>query len=121
MKFLKYISIFLVIALASTNVLAQSNGELDRFGNEELSTKNVIKLYPNPSVDYLEVKINNSTIENASITVHSIIGNVVNVEIEKLANDEFRVRVEDLAPGYYLLAVKDDQNIFKETYKFIKR
>ncbi|MEQ8926794.1 MAG: T9SS type A sorting domain-containing protein [Fulvivirga sp.] len=120
MKFLKYISIILVIALASADCFAQS-GELNRFRNESLSVTNEIKLFPNPSVDFLEVKIDNSTLENVSFTVHNIIGNIVNVEVEKVSDDKFRLRVEDLSPGYYLLAIKDEQNVFKETYKFLKR
>ncbi len=111
----------MIITITSVESFSQTNGELDRFGSEGLSQKNVIKLFPNPSVDFLEVRINNSTIENASFTVHNIIGNVVEVEIDQTSENQFRLRVEDLAPGYYLLAIKDDQNLFKETYKFLKR
>lgn len=121
MKFLKYISILFIVVLVSAQGFAQGSGELDRFENESLSIKNEVKLFPNPSVDYLEVRINNSTIENATFTVHNIIGNIVKVEIEHVAESEYRLRVEDLAPGYYLLAIKDDQSLFKETYKFLKR
>lgn len=121
MKYIKNISIFILIILASVKGYSQGSGELNRFGNESLSIKNEVKLFPNPSVDYLEVRINNATIENATFTVHNIIGNIVEVDIENVGESEYRLRVKDLAPGYYLLAIKDDQNLFKETYKFLKR
>ncbi len=110
-----------MVSMVQISFAQSSTRELDRFSNESLETKNEVKIFPNPSTDYLEVKIVNSTLENASFTVHNIIGNVVNTEIEPIGENEFRIRVKDLAPGYYLLAIKDDKNIFKETYKFLKR
>ncbi len=121
MKFWKYIGMVLLMASASLKVYAQTSGELNRFSNESLSAKNEVRLFPNPTIDYLEVKINNATIEHANFTVHNIIGNVIRVEVEEMADNQYRLRVEDLAPGYYLLAIKDDNNVFKETYKFLKR
>jgi hypothetical protein len=32
-----------------------------------------------------------------------------------------RLKVKDLATGYYLVAVRDEQLQFKATYKFLKR
>jgi hypothetical protein len=32
-----------------------------------------------------------------------------------------RLKVKDFAPGYYLIAVRDEQLQFKATYKFLKR
>lgn len=121
MKTVKNIVVILILVLTGINGFAQSSGELNRFSNESLTSKNEVKLFPNPSVDFLEVRIDNSTFENATFTVHNIIGNVIKVEVEQVADNEYRLRVKDLAPGYYLLAIKDDQNVFKETYKFLKR
>ena len=120
MKNIKYITLILLIAFGASNLFAQS-GELNRFSNEKLSIKNEVKIFPNPSVDYVQLKIENSDLENLSFTVHNIIGNTVNVDIQKLGDNEFRFRVEDLPAGYYLIAIKDDKNVFKETYKFLKR
>lgn len=100
---------------------AQSTGELNRFSNESLEEVNKVRLFPNPSVDFLEVRIENSTLESASFTVHNIIGNEIKVDIQLVAENEYRINVKDLPAGYYLLAIKDDQNVFKETYKFLKR
>lgn len=121
MKFAKYLLITLLIAGVGQVSFAQNTGELNRFSNESLSVKNEVKLFPNPTTDYLEIKINNATFENATLTVHNIIGNTVEVETELVGENNYRIRVKDLAPGYYLLAIKDENNVFKETYKFLKR
>lgn len=121
MKLWKYIGLMFVMAVASLQGYAQTSGELNRFSNESLTSVNEVRLFPNPTIDYLEVEINNPTIEHANFTVHNIIGNVINVEVVELSDNQYRLKVEGLAPGYYLLAIKDDRNIFKETYKFLKR
>lgn len=59
--------------------------------------------------------------EKVSLTVHSIIGNKLDVETEVVSEHVVRVRVKDLASGYYLLAVKDEDSNFRGTYKFLKR
>ncbi len=121
MKKFKYIFTLVIIAVCAQFTFAQNTGELRRFSDESLTVKNEVKLYPNPSVDYLEVRINNSTLTNATFTVHNIIGNVVEAEIETVGEGQYRIKVENLAPGYYLLAIRDDGNFFKETYKFLKK
>ncbi|MBL6447132.1 T9SS type A sorting domain-containing protein [Fulvivirga sp. 29W222] len=111
----------LILTFSGSSLLAQ-NGEIDRFKDTSLERKiNEVRMFPNPTADYLSVKINNSTLEEASFTVHNIIGNVVDVPVEIMGKNEYRFRVKDLAPGYYLLAIRDDQGYFKETYKFLKR
>lgn len=111
----------LILTFSGTSLFAQ-NGEIDRFKQTSLEKKiNEVKMFPNPTEDFLSVKINNSTLVEANFTVHNIIGNVIDVPIETVGKDEYRIRVKDLAPGYYLLAIRDHQGYFKETYKFLKR
>jgi hypothetical protein len=117
----KYVLILSLIIGIGNYSFAQTTPELNRFNNESLTVRNQVKLFPNPSVDFLEIKINNATFANATFTVHNIIGNIVEAEIENVGQNQYRIKVKDLAPGYYLLAIKDDQQIFKETYKFLKR
>lgn len=111
----------LILTFNGTSLFAQS-GEIDRFKDSSLEKKlNEVRMFPNPTADYLSVKINNSTLAETSFAVHNIIGNVIDVPVEIVAKNEYRLRVKDLAPGYYLLAIRDDQGYFKETYKFLKR
>ncbi|UII21279.1 T9SS type A sorting domain-containing protein [Fulvivirga ligni] len=111
----------LSMLLGASSAFAQ-NVEMNRFNKASLEVKkNEIKLFPNPTISYLNVKIENSNLKSASFTVHNIIGNVVEVPIEKIEENNYRVKVEDLAPGYYFLAIRDKEGHFKETFKFLKR
>jgi len=121
MKIFRLAIILLMVALIGAPSLAQSVGELDRFEGEQLEKRNEVKLFPNPTVDYLNVHIANSDLSDVKFTVHNIIGNTVEVAIEKVDESNFKVKVEDLPTGYYLLAIKDKNNHFRETYKFLKR
>ncbi len=121
MKILKITILSALLALLAAPAFAQSIGELDRFSNEVLESRNEVKLFPNPSVEYLNVTIANSDLENVTFTVHNIIGNVVEVEVEEVGPSDYKVNVEDLPTGYYLLAIKDEKKHFQETYKFLKK
>lgn len=85
------------------------------------SRVNKVSMFPNPTTEYLSVRIDESNVNQPRLTIHNIIGNVMDVTVEEVGDNEFRIKVKDLAPGYYLLAIRDDQGYFKETYKFLKR
>jgi len=100
-------------------VQAQSLSEREPSGRFEPAK--AVHIFPNPAVDFVHVKIDHFSAEHVKLTVHNIIGNEVPVEVEVLDKHELRVRVKDLNSGYYLLALKDDENRFQGTYKFLKR
>lgn len=120
MKKITYVVLVALLAFTSTLSFGQT-GELDRFSNATLNDKNEIKIFPNPSVDILQVNIKNSDLENVNLIVYNIIGNTMEVPVQRIARNHFNLKVEDLAPGYYLLAIKDEKGLFKETYRFLKR
>ena len=98
---------------------AQTLSEREQIGRFEPAKS--VHIFPNPAVDFVHVKIDHFSAEHVKLTVHNIIGNEVPVEIEVLDKHELRVKVKDLNSGYYLLALKDDENRFQGTYKFLKR
>ena len=105
-----------------TDATAQTtNGELSYLRNSTLLEKNKVTLYPNPATDFLNVEISNTELKNVTIKMYNIIGNVVNTEIEVLEDHKYFIKLKDLPPGYYLLAIKDGNNKINETYKFLKR
>ena len=113
--------LLLGLVLLSFGVFAQSGRDFSSFGNEVLNQKNIVEIYPNPSVDFLNVKIENSDLEKTELVVHSIIGSRFKVEIEKTEDAQYRIDVRDLPPGYYLLSIKDPVSEFSKTFKFLKR
>jgi|SRR4051812_32033928 hypothetical protein len=80
-----------------------------------------VKVFPNPAVDYVYVKLETIKAENVKVTLHNIIGTAMPVETEVVSTHELRVRVKDLSSGYYLLALKDDETGLKGTYKVLKK
>jgi hypothetical protein len=109
---------FIVIALSS---YAQSGQDFNSFSNELLSQKNKIEIYPNPSVDFLNVHIKNSELKNTVLIVYNIIGNKYELEAENIGDDKYRLDVRNLPAGYYLLSIKDASTNFSKTFKFLKR
>ena len=118
MRILLLVIGFLAFTLSS---YAQSGQDFASFGDELLVQKNKVEIFPNPSVDYLNVHIKNSDLTNTVLIIHSIIGSKFELEIEKVGVDEYRVDVRDLPKGYYLLSVKDAPADFSKTFKFLKR
>jgi hypothetical protein len=82
---------------------------------------NPVEFYPNPSHDDLNVRINDSNLQNVEFEVYNIIGNSIKIEVEEIARDHYRIPVRSLSPGYYLLVVQDKENRFKQAYKFQKK
>ncbi len=108
----------LMILLLSTGVAySQSGNGSSIFQNDQ----NKIELYPNPAVDYLIVEISNSSISNAEFELHSIIGNKIIIQPEKIGVSRYRIPLKNLVSGYYFLVVKDDFSRFKKAYKFLKK
>lgn len=109
------------ILLIGFGVYAQNGRDFSSFGNESLELKNKVEIYPNPSVDFLNVRIDNASLEKTELIIYSIIGSRHKVEIEKTEEYQFKVDVRDLPPGYYLLSIKDPITDFSKTFKFLKR
>ena len=80
-----------------------------------------ITVYPNPAIDYINIKLSTLEAATAKITVYTILGSELQVEKETVNDHEVRIRVKDIAAGYYLIAIRDEQIHFKATYKFLKR
>ncbi|MDA0194273.1 MAG: T9SS type A sorting domain-containing protein [Bacteroidetes bacterium] len=91
------------------------------FNSTQLEPSNKVELFPNPVEDFLQVQILNSTLVNLRFEMHSIIGNVIQIETEEVGNDTYHIPVEGLTSGYYFLVIKDDETRFNEAFKFLKR
>ena len=106
---------------AQTDVITQQTTETPFANDPQLQTKNTVELFPNPVGDYLQIKILNSELQDVRFEMHSIIGNVVQIDTEEIGQDAYRIAVESFASGYYFLVVKDDLTRFSKAYKFLKK
>ena len=120
MRFFKLISVVLMLA-AFQLTMAQSQPDGPSAAASEINLTKSVHLFPNPATEFVDVKLDQFPADKVSLTVHNIIGNELQVETEILDEYLIRVKVKDLASGYYLLAVKDEESKFRGTYKFLKR
>lgn len=88
---------------------------------EKLDLSKSVQIFPNPAADFVHVKIEQVKAQHLQLSLRNIIGNEISVETEIVDEHELRIRVKDLAAGYYLLAMKDNESKFRGTYKFLKR
>lgn len=114
-------TLVLMMTLAGA-ALAQAPGgfDLERSG-ERAETAKAVHLYPNPTTEFVHIRLETMNIDHVKVTMHNIIGNELPIETEKVDDHELRIRVKDFDAGYYLLALRDDQTNFRGTYKFLKR
>ncbi|MDL5048848.1 T9SS type A sorting domain-containing protein [Oscillatoria amoena NRMC-F 0135] len=109
-------TILAVISLLSLPAHAQYSRETSADVSKGIS------VYPNPAADdYVFVKMEDLDARQVKFTLYNIIGNEIRTEIEVLDQHEVRMRIKDLAAGYYLIALREDGTKFRGTYKFLKR
>ena len=57
---------------------------------------------------------------NKSFSVHSLIGNKVDITTENLSENTIRISLRDLNPGFYFLSLTDKSTERREIVKFLK-
>lgn len=117
------LSFFLLLFLSGT-----AFGQLQTLAPEAISSTGEktdlaksITLYPNPAVEYVNIKLSSLDAATTKIVLYTILGTELQTEKETVNDHEVRIKVKDLATGYYMIAVRDEQLHFKATYKFLKR
>ena len=120
---MKLFRILLVIGLATLSTISSfAQSEPERYVNiDGIEEANKVQIYPNPTVDFLNIKVHNSKLKAPRIEVFNIIGNSVEVSIDQLEDDKFQIDVRNLPAGYYLITIKDEDVLLKDMFKFLKR
>lgn len=121
MKNVRTVFFILALAVIGLSAHAQQKDEMSSSGAPSIDLSKSVSIFPNPAVEYLNVKFENPIAKKTKLTVHNVIGNVVEVETETIDDYEIRLRVRDLPVGYYLLAVRDEESHSRSTIKFLKR
>jgi hypothetical protein len=120
---MRFFRLVLVVSALSAFQLtmAQSQPEGQPLLAQEVNPSKSVHLFPNPATEDIYIELAQFPAANVNVTVHTIIGNELQVEKEVVGDNLIRVKVKELAAGYYLLAVKDEESKFRGTYKFLKR
>lgn len=122
MRHLNLILSFALLLFLSGAAVGQSQEVISYTPEKtEFDLAKSITVYPNPATDYINIKLSTLDASEAKITLYTILGNELTVEKERVNDHEVRIKVKDIASGYYLIAVRDEQIHFKATYKFLKR
>lgn len=106
-----------LVVLVAFASFGQSSEALSAPGGDILKTTHI---YPNPAVEFVNVKFEQPVARQVTIQLHSIIGNQLEVESEIVDDFEVRLKVKDLPSGYYLLDVKLP-GVTHSAFKFLKR
>lgn len=73
---------------------------------KDFDNSNLVTIYPNPATDYVNIALNDKRI--SSINVVSVIGRrIARFAVEPTRNDAFRVPLDKVADGIYLLQFAD--------------
>jgi len=115
---MKKVFIFIFTLFLALSASAQNSDAFPSLTSND--SKITVELYPNPAIEYLNIQIEGTDAE-MSFHLHNIIGNEIRIAPEKQGDNKYRINVESLSPGYYLLMVKDPESKFTRTIKFLKR
>jgi hypothetical protein len=74
-------------------------------------------VYPNPSTEFIELKVENYTGEDLAYQLYNVNGNLLEYEI--ITGKETRIVMSNYAAATYFLKVTDKNKVVK-TYKIIK-
>ncbi len=116
-----------ILLLAFTYILLTSNVLMGQVKEEPFFHHNPgdpiksVSVFPNPAIEFVSVKFEAPIARQVRLTVHNVIGNTMELEREIIDEHEIKIRVKDLATGYYLISVKDEHSNLSNTYKFLKR
>lgn len=106
--------------LTAVMALGQSKDEAF-FNHRNPDPVKSVSIFPNPAVEFVNVRFEAPVAKEVKLTVHNVIGNMMELESEVIDEHEIKIRVKDLATGYYLISVKNEHLNLSSTYKFLKR
>ena len=114
--------LFAFTCVLLTAIVSMGQGKDEPFFNQRNPEPiKSVSIFPNPAVEFVSVKFEAPVAKQVRLTVHNVIGNTMELENEVIDEHEIKIRVKDLATGYYLISVKDDRINLSGTYKFLKR
>ena len=111
---------FTCVLLTAVMALGQLKDE-PFFNHRQPDPIKSVSIFPNPAVEFVNVRFEAPIAKEVKLTVHNVIGNTMELESEVVDEHEIKIRVKDLATGYYLISVKNEHLNLSNTYKFLKR
>jgi len=97
MRLAKTLFLSALMAFVTQFAVAQAH---DSFPPDPSQVTKLVKIFPNPAVEYLNVKFETPKARVIKLTLHNIIGNPIEVESELIDEYEIRLRVKDLPTAF---------------------
>lgn len=113
--------IFATYFFAIIAVVAFGQQREESFFSQGPDPNKAVQIYPNPAVDFVSIKFDAPQAKKLKYSVHNLLGNSLDLESEIVDDFEIRIRVKDLAAGYYFISLRDERSNQRGTYKFLKR
>ncbi len=113
----------ILVIFFSAFIFSQSFGQSFTeapIAGQKVELVNKVELFPNPTTEFIYVEIHESTLNNPKFEMFSIIGTKVNLKVEKINSNKYKIPVKDYASGYYMLILKDEGARFSQAFKFAK-
>jgi hypothetical protein len=102
----------------SVNQGVQQPYEIFTLGNDDFpEIKLVMTVYPNPTTAFVNLKIENHSLENIQYQLFD--GNGKQIQSQKITTSKTQISMESLAIAIYLLNVMEENRVLK-TFKIIK-
>jgi hypothetical protein len=120
----KLLGLSLLLILFATHLVvgqANTNTKEDYAFQQRVDPIRMVQIYPNPATEFISIKFETPIANKVKLSVHNVIGNVMEAETEVVNEFELRVKVKEFSTGYYLLSIKDERASLNSTYKFLKR
>ena len=91
------------------------------FSQDSDRKKDFIDLFPNPAKDYINIKLTNDRkLEDCTFSIHSLIGNKMNLDSEVISDNEMRISIGEFNQGFFFLLVDDKIRNKRKIIKFLK-
>jgi hypothetical protein len=101
-----------------TQGVQQFNEVLQNLSDNEINMNVEMVIYPNPTTDLVNLKIENYDLDNLSYALFDLQGR--QIATKKITQNETQIQVNNLASAVYLLTVRDKNTLLK-TFKIIKK
>ncbi len=85
---------------------------------EDLCVDIKIKVYPNPTTNFVTLKVENSKTGNMQYTLTSVYGKTL--EMKEITKNQERINFSDFTIGTYFISISENNKLIK-TFKIIKK
>lgn len=101
-----------------TQGVQQFNEVLQNLSDNQINMNVEMVIYPNPTIDLVNLQIENYDLDNLSYALFDLQGR--QIATNKITKNETQIQMNNLASAVYLLTVRDKNNLLK-TFKIIKK